>query len=90
MVNVKVSKCDACASQFYLDFDGLCSACGCDAQGSSVLDCDANGNCLCLDGYTGTNCEICSVGYYAYGGICTGQSNKLFVKIFLRLCTNLI
>ena len=46
------------------------------------MDCDANGNCLCLDGYSGTNCEICSVGYYAFGGICTGQSNKLFVKIF--------
>ena len=55
-----------------------CSACGCNAQGSSGLDCDLNGDCLCLDGYTGPNCEKCSFGYY--GSNCTGQSNKLILS----------
>ena len=49
----------SCDANFYKESDGTtCTACNCDATGSSSLQCaDSTGQCTCNAGYKGTNCD---------------------------------
>ena len=47
------------------------SACGCNAQGSSSIECDSNGFCTCKSNIVGTKCTDCASGYYGFHN-CTG------------------
>ena len=48
-----------CDTNFYKESDGTtCTACSCDATGSSSLQCaDSTGTCTCNAGYKGTKCD---------------------------------
>ncbi|HJL15799.1 MAG TPA: calcium-binding EGF-like domain-containing protein [Sandaracinaceae bacterium LLY-WYZ-13_1] len=72
--------CTECA-EGYLDWgDGECRP-GCDVTGPDALDCgigaecflspaDGERYCLCLDGYTGDDCDECAEGWQRVGSTC--------------------
>ena len=33
--------------------------CQCNQDGSASMNCDANGDCICKEGYTGKKCDAC-------------------------------
>ena len=35
------------------------SECNCNPDGSTALQCDANGDCACKDGFDGKTCDAC-------------------------------
>ena len=37
----------------------LISECKCDPKGSASLECDANGDCTCKQGFIGSKCDEC-------------------------------
>ena len=39
------------------------SDCQCDPNASTSLECDANGNCACKDGFSGKKCNACKGGF---------------------------
>lgn len=52
-------RCDHCESRKYgFSIDG-CKQCECDPIGSKDLQCDANGQCSCLDNVEGMKCDRC-------------------------------
>lgn len=58
--------------------------CNCDTKGarSSICD-DSNGQCECLDRYTGLKCAMCADGYYNENQNCIGiKSTQLNLTIF--------
>ena len=38
--------------------------CNCDKAGSQNQTCDANGKCICKNGYEGQDCSACVHGFY--------------------------
>ena len=46
-------------------------ACGCNAEGSSSIECDKYGLCSCKSNVVGTKCTDCASGYYGFHN-CTG------------------
>ena len=68
------SKCDVCEPNFfnYPSCQGLpqqehskkyilfsVSECNCNSNGSTTLQCDADGDCACIGGFDGKTCDIC-------------------------------
>ena len=51
--------------------------CACDLTGSESLQCQANGQCQCKDGYSGQKCNIaCPQGWIEKGGKCFQIPNQ--------------
>ena len=51
--------------------------CGCDSNGSTTLQCNANGKCNCQVGYSGDKCNQCAADYFGYP-TCKGIINLSF------------
>ena len=58
-LGLKALASTTCDTNFYKESDGTtCTACNCDATGSSSLQCaDSTGQCTCNAGYKGTKCD---------------------------------
>ena len=55
----------------------------CDCSSNGMKRCDANGQCQCKNGYTGSKCESCQSDYYK-------SSRKCLSKHFLHTGSPLI
>ena len=74
--------------------------CKCDPKGSSALDCNDKGDCICNDGFTGSKCDECNpnvVGdkcdacesaYFGYPN-CKGLYKNLKIKDVIKIELNL-
>merc|ERR1711963_641459 len=62
--NVGGDNCDTCATGYY-DFPN-CKDCGCDVTGAVDKNCDAEGKCMCKEGYTGDKCNQCAAGNFGF------------------------
>lgn len=57
-------RCDHCESRKYGFSNEGCKECNCDPVGSTDLQCDANGQCPCLENVEGVKCERCKENKY--------------------------
>ena len=63
------TKCYKCADGFLNttkpgSSSTICSKCGCNPDGTYNDKCNADGYCICKDGYEGMKCNQCSTGYF--------------------------
>ena len=54
-------------------------ACECDPEGSTELNCNADGICSCKDNVEGDQCKACKPGYYQHPN-CLGKLAPISLK----------
>ena len=57
------------------DLENPFKDCGCDVTGAVDKNCDAEGKCMCKEGYTGDKCNQCAAGNFGFPN-CHGKFDK--------------
>ncbi|KAM9306899.1 laminin subunit gamma-3 [Pholidichthys leucotaenia] len=66
--NTNGPHCERCKDGHYRNApEEPCSSCNCNVNGSTSLQCDAEGRCGCRDGVTGDKCDTCQAGFHSLG-----------------------
>ena len=58
-----------------------CTACKCNAHGSSILQCNEAGSCPCLPNAEGLKCDVCKAGFF---GLPATKCEGIYLFIFIR------
>uniref|UniRef100_H2Z3S5 Laminin subunit gamma-1 n=1 Tax=Ciona savignyi TaxID=51511 RepID=H2Z3S5_CIOSA len=63
-------RCDQCLPNYYALSRQGCTACNCNPDGSTSLQCGEDGRCICKEGVLGVKCDQCQENYYDIANGC--------------------